>query len=227
LNPIPPVTKALLWAIGIVFLLQQLKPFEHFATLYLALWPIGDLHDGSQIYNLFQPWQLLTYAFLHGNVFHLFFNALMLVQFGPRLESALGRKRYIQFLLVATIGAAACQLAVVSWMNANGMAIGPTVGASGYIYGILLGWAVLWPRDRLMLLLPPVELSVRTMVLVFGGLELFLGVTGTSQGVAHFAHLGGMVFAWLLLRYWQRRPPFGGGRKPPPPKRPNHLRSVN
>jgi membrane associated rhomboid family serine protease len=70
-------------------------------------------------------------------------------------------------------------------------------------------------------------MSVRTMVLVFGGLELFLGVTGTSQGVAHFAHLGGMAFGWLLIRYWQRRPPFGGGRKPPPPKKPGHLRSVN
>jgi membrane associated rhomboid family serine protease len=144
----------------------------------------------------------------------------MLIQFGPRLENSLGRKRYIQFLVVCTLGAAVCQL-TVNWLL-QGSA--PTLGASGYIYGILLGWAVLWPHDRLMMILPPVEMSVRTMVLVFGGLELFLGVTGTAQGVAHFAHLGGILFGWLLLRYWQRRPPFGGGRKPPPPKR--HLRSV-
>jgi membrane associated rhomboid family serine protease len=223
LNPIPPVTKVLLWAIGIVFLLQQLNP--DFATYYFALWPLGEFHDGSQLVTPFQPWQVLSYAFLHGNAWHLFFNALMLVQFGPRLELSLGRKRYIQFLLVCTLGAAACQLAVVSWMHANGYEVGPTVGASGYIYGILLGWAVLWPRDRLMLLLPPVEMSVRTMVLVFGGIELFMGITGTAQGVAHFAHLGGMLFGWLLLRYWQGKPPFGK-RKPPPPKKP-HLRSVN
>ena len=222
MNPIPPVTKVLLWAIGIVFLLQQIQP--ELATIYFGLWPIGDYYSQGQVVSPFQPWQLVTYAFLHGNFVHLLFNALMLIQFGPRLENSLGRKRYIQFLTVCTVGAAACQLAVLSWMHANGQPVGPTVGASGYIYGILLGWAVLWPRDRLMMILPPMEMSVRTMVLVFGGLELFLGVTGTSQGVAHFAHLGGMLFGWLLLRFWQRRPPFGGGRKPPPPKR--HLHSV-
>ena len=224
MNPITPVTKVLLWAIGIAFLLQQLSPGH--ADLYFALWPLGDYYDQGAVVSPFQPWQLLTYAFLHANFVHLLFNALMLLQFGPRLEHSLGRKRFIQFLVVCTVGAAACQLAVTSWMHANGYPVGPTVGASGYIYGILLGWAVLWPHDRLMMILPPVEMSVRTMVLVFGGIELFLGVTGTAQGVAHFAHLGGMLFGWLLLRYWQRRPPFGGGRKPPPPK-PRHLRSVN
>jgi membrane associated rhomboid family serine protease len=99
------------------------------------------------------------------------------------------------------------------------------VGASGAIYGVLLAWAVMWPHDRVLMILPPMEVSVRTMVLIFGGLELFMGVTGTMQGVAHFAHLGGMLFGWLLLRYWQGKPPFGK-RRPPPPKRPN-LRSVN
>jgi len=224
LNPIPPVTKALLWAIGIVFLLQQLQ--QDVALYYFALWPIGELHTlQGPVSSPFMPWQLLTYAFLHGSWVHLLFNALMLVQFGPRLENSLGRKRYIQFLLACTLGAAACQLAVEYLMQASGYQVGPTVGASGYIYGILLGWAMLWPRDRLMMILPPVEMSVRTMVIVFGGLELFLGVTNSSAGVAHFAHLGGMLFGWLLLRFWQRRPPFGGGRKPPPPK-PRHLRSV-
>jgi len=224
LNPIPPVTKVLLWAIGIVFLLQQLN--DNFATYHFALWPLGDFFDGSQLVSPFKPWQLLTYSFLHGNFVHLLFNALMLVQFGPRLEAQLGQKRYIQFLVVCTLGAAVCQLGVGSWMHANGYAIGPTLGASGYIYGILLAWAVLYPHDRVMMILPPIPMSVRTMVMVFGGIELFMGVTGTGQGIAHFAHLGGMLFGWMLLRYWQRRPPFGGGRKPPPPK-PRHLKSVN
>ena len=225
MNPIPPVTKVLLWAIGIVYVLQQLSPF---LDQNFALYPLGQFYEQGVVVSYFRPWQLLTYAFLHGGFVHLLFNALMLVQFGPRLENTLGRKRFIQFLVVCTVGAAVVQLAVLWLMRSNGYAVGPTLGASGYIYGVLLGWAVLWPHDRLMMILPPVEMSVRTMVLVFGGIELFLGVTGTGQGVAHFAHLGGILFGWLLLRFWQRRPPFGGGRKPPPPKkpRPNHLRSV-
>jgi membrane associated rhomboid family serine protease len=211
-----PVTKVLLWAIGIAYLLQQLVPS---VTTYFALWPIG-------IGSPFQPWQLVTYALLHGGFAHLFFNALMLWQFGPRLEHSLGRKRFIQFLVVSTVGAGACQLALMTLvLRSNPNSLPYAIGASGFIYGIMMAWAVMWPRDRLMMILPPVEMSVRTMVLFFGGLALFLGVTGSGEGIAHFAHLGGMLFAWLLLRYWQRRPPFGGGR-PKPPKRPN-LRSVN
>jgi membrane associated rhomboid family serine protease len=224
LSPIPLVTKVLLWAIGIAFLLQQLNP--DVATIYFALWPIGDVAAQGQVYNLFQPWQLLSYALLHGSFIHLFFNAFALIQFGPRLEYSLGRKRYIQFLLVCTIGAALCELVVTTMMLRAGSPPIPTVGASGAIYGVLLAWAVLYPHDRVLMILPPMEVSVRTMVLIFGGLELLMGITGTMQGVAHFAHLGGMLFGWLLLRFWQRRPPFGGGRKPPPPK-PRHLHSIN
>lgn len=223
MNPIPPVTKALLWALGIAFLLQQLNPQP--AVIYFALWPLGEFNDGGQLISLFQPWQLLSYALLHGDFLHIFFNAFALIQFGPRLERSLGQKHYVQFLLVSTIGAALCQLAVGTMMVNSGSPPFPTVGASGAVYGILLAWAVMYPHDRVMMILPPMEVSVRTMVLIFGGLALFMGVTGTVQGVAHFAHLGGMLFAWLLLRYWQRQPPFGP-RRPKPPKRPN-LRSVN
>ena len=223
MNPIPPVTKALLWILGIAFLLQQLNP--DLATWHLALWPWGEFRTDEGFVSLFQPWQLITYALLHGSFVHLFFNAFALIQFGPRLEYSLGQKRYIQFLLVCTLGAAICQLAVgTAMVNAGGRPF-PTVGASGFVYGILLAWAVMYPRDRVLMILPPMEVSVRTMVLIFGGLELLMGITGTAQGVAHFAHLGGMLFGWLLLRYWQGKPPFGK-RRPPPPKKP-HLRSVN
>ena len=223
MNPIPPVTKVALWAIGIAFLLQQLN--AQTAVIHFALWPLGDFNDGGQIISLFQPWQVLTYALLHGDFIHIFFNAFALIQFGPRLEYSLGRNHYIQFLLVATVGAALCQLVVGTMMVNSGSAPFPTVGASGAVYGVLLAWAVMYPHDRVMMILPPIEVSVRTMVMIFGGLALFMGVSGTAQGIAHFAHLGGMLFAWLLLRYWQRKPPFGG-RRPKPPKRPN-LRSVN
>jgi membrane associated rhomboid family serine protease len=207
LNPIPPVTKVLLWAIGIIFLLQQLKP--DFATYYFALWPLGDFFDGTQMVSPFQPWQLVTYAFLHGNFIHLLFNALMLVQFGPRLELTLGTKRYSWFLATCTIGAAVCQLGVGTWMHANGYQVGPTLGASGFVYGVLLAWAVFYPHDRVMMILPPIPMSVRTMVMVFGGIELFLG---------------GMLSAWLHIRYWRGLPPFR--RRPPPTKKKSHLRVV-
>jgi membrane associated rhomboid family serine protease len=223
LSPIPPVTKALLWALGICFLLQQLRP--ELAVVYFALWPLGEFQTSEGFVTLFQPWQPLTYAFLHGDFLHIFFNAFALIQFGPRLEYSLGRKHYMQFLAVCTVGAAICQLAVATAMVESGSPPFPTVGASGFVYGILLAWAVMYPHERVFMILPPVEVSVRTMVMIFGGLALFLGVSGTAQGVAHFAHLGGMLFGWLLLRYWQGKPPFGK-RKPPPPKRPN-LRSVN
>jgi membrane associated rhomboid family serine protease len=210
LSPIPLVTKVLLWAIGIAFLLQQLNP--DVATIYFALWPIGDIREGGQVFSPFQPWQLLTYAFLHGNFIHLFFNALMLMQFGGRLEYSLGRKRYIQFLVVCAVGAGLCELAVMTLMLRSQATAGYSVGASGYIYGIMLAWAVLWPRERVMMILPPIEMSVRTMVMVFGGISLFMGVTGTGGGVAHFAHLGGMLGGLLMIRYWRGQVPFGRRR---------------
>jgi membrane associated rhomboid family serine protease len=220
-NPIPPVTKYLLWALGIAFVLQQIAPEP--ALLHFALWPWADATVAGETISLFKPWQLLTYALLHGGFIHLFFNAFALIQFGPRLEYSLGQKRYIQFLLAGTLGAAACQMVVGTMMVNAGSQPFPTVGASGAVYAILLAWAVMYPHDRVQLILPPMEVSVRTMVIIFGALALFMGVTGTAGGIAHFAHLGGMLAGWLLLQYWRGKPPFGKGK---PPKRPN-LRSVN
>jgi len=217
--PLPRVTKYLLWALAIGYLLQMIG--GNAAIVYFALWPLGEIAPelgGS----LFQPWQLLTYALLHGNFMHLFFNGIGLFQFGPRIEHALGEKRFLQFVLVCTLGAGLCQLVVTTMMVRSGVPAFPTIGASGFIFGILLAYGAMFPRDRIMLMLPPIEMSARTMVIVFGAIELLMGVTGTMQGVAHFAHLGGMLFGWVLLRYWSGKPPFGKRK----PKRPN-LRSVN
>jgi membrane associated rhomboid family serine protease len=90
----------------------------------------------------------------------------------------------------------------------------PTVGASGGVFGLLLAYGMLFPHQRVMLLIPPVPMKARTLVIVYGVVELLLGVTGTAPGVAHFAHLGGMLFGWLLIRHWRRRPP-SRGRRPP------------
>lgn len=217
MNPIPNATKALLWAIAIGFLLQMVA--REFLLINFALWPLGDFpagagSDGLPLSVGFQPWQLVSYGFLHGGIGHLFFNCLALYQFGPRLEYSLGTKRYTTYFFTCMIGAGLCQLLVTSLMVKSGTGPFPTIGASGGIFGILLAYAMFYPHDRVMLLIPPIPMKVRTMVIAFGVIELVLGVTGTAAGIAHFAHLGGMLFGWLLLRYWQKKPPFQ--RRPPP-----------
>lgn len=219
MNPLPPVTKALLWAIAIGFLLQLVA--GEFLLIHFALWPWGDFpagqgDDGLPLSVGFQPWQLVTYAFLHApnNFAHLFFNGLALYQFGPRVEYSFGSRRYAIFYFVCVIGAGLCQLLVTGLLVNAGSSPFPTIGASGGIFGLLLAYAVLFPHERVMLLIPPIPMSARTLVIVFGVIELVLGVTGTASGIAHFAHLGGMLFGWLLIRYWQKKPPFK--RRPPP-----------
>lgn len=205
---------------AIIFLLQQVM--GDFLMLHFALWPWGDFPlgpgaDGLPLSAGFQPWQLLSYGFLHGNFMHLFFNCIALFQFGARVEYSFGPRRYAQFFLVCVVGAGLFQLLVTSVMVNSGAPAFPTIGASGGVFGLLLAYAMLFPRERVMLLLPPVEMSARTLVIVFGVIELVMGVTGTAAGIAHFAHLGGMLFGWLLMRYWRGQPPFKK-RRPPGPR---------
>jgi membrane associated rhomboid family serine protease len=177
------------------FCLNYFVPID----LWLALWPLGS--------GRFGPWQVLSYAFLHGDVMHLFFNMLGLWMFGGELERLWGQRRYIYMLLASTLAAALVQL-VFNMMVGPAL---PTVGASGALFGLLLCYGVLFPNRTIMPLFPPIPMKARTFVIVFGALELFLGVSGSS-GVAHFAHLGGMLGAWLLLLYWRGRLPFGRRR---------------
>jgi membrane associated rhomboid family serine protease len=221
-NPLTPVTKALLWAIAIVFLLQL--AIGDSLIVYFGLWPLGDFPAGTGADGLpltvgFQPWQLVTYGFLHDpqGFGHLFFNGLALYQFGPRIEYSLGSRRYATYFFTCLIGAGLCQLLVTSIMVNSGAGAFPTIGASGGIFGILLAFGLMFPHDRVMLLIPPIPMSARTLVIVFGVIELVLGITGTASGIAHFAHLGGMFFGWLLLRYWRGQPPFTR-RRPPGPR---------
>ena len=202
---IPPVTKALLIANALAFLLEMLVP-GGFAMF--ELWPIGVGADGG---GTFMPWQLVTYAFLHdpSNYFHLLLNMLALVMFGSPLEYTWGNRRYALYYFVCVIGAGLCQLLVSSWMAANGGLVGPAIGASGGVFGLLLAYGMLFPNQRVMLLIPPIPMKARTLVIVYGAIELLSGVTGFLPGVAHFAHLGGMLFGWLLIRYWRGQPPFG------------------
>jgi membrane associated rhomboid family serine protease len=213
---IPPITKALLVANGVVFLLQQLAGDPAFAPF--MLWPLGG-PDTFGPSTMFLPWQLVTYAFLHGSFAHVGFNMLALLMFGAPLEYTWGQRRYLAYYFVCVLGAGLCQLAVGSWAVAQGGVAYPTVGASGGIFGLLLAYGMLFPNQRVMLLIPPIPMRARTLVIVYGAIELLMGFTGLQPGVAHFAHLGGMLFGWLLIRYWRGQPPFGrGGPRRPRPR---------
>ena len=211
---LPPVTRALMIANGLVFVLQL--ALGDAALAAFELWPLGSGNDpyaGSG----FLPWQLLTYGFMHGGFAHLLFNMLALLMFGAPLEHTWGDRRFLTYYLVCVVGAALCQLAVGAWTMSQGGEAYPTVGASGGIFGLLLAYGMLFPQQRVMLLIPPIPMKARTLVIVYGVVELLMGVTGTMPGVAHFAHLGGMLFGWILIRYWRGQPPFGK-RRPPRPR---------
>lgn len=210
LQNLPRVTKLLLIANVVGFLLQFVAGNAMVSAL--ALWPIGDgvYAPGASDAPAFLPWQVVTYAFLHGGLMHLAFNMLALVMFGAPLEYTWGEKRFVTYYLTCVVGAALCQLAVGWWAVSQGTPAYPTVGASGGVFGLLLAYGMLFPNQRVMLLFPPVPMKARTLVIVYGLFELMLGVTGLQPGVAHFAHLGGMLFGWLLIRHWR-----GGGRPRP------------
>ena len=196
---IPPATRALILINVAVFLLQQVAG-DLIAQLF-ALWPLG---------AGFRPWQLITYAFLHGGVLHILFNMFALYMFGGALERYWGGRRLVLFFLVCVLTAALTQLAV-QYPAASGPladaadATGPVIGASGGVFGVLLAFAWYFPKQRIILLFPPIPMPAWLFVTLYGLLELFLGVTGTQQGVAHFAHLGGMLGGALCILYWRAR----------------------
>ena len=186
----PPVTLTLIMANVAVFLLE----LSGGAPLveWFGLWPDGN----------FAPWQLVSYSFLHGGISHIFFNMLGLYMFGSDIERLFGSRFYLAYYFASVIAAALCHLGVTALMGAPPA---PMVGASGGVYGLLLAFGWYFPQRRVVLLFPPIPMSARTFVIVFGVLELFFGVTGTAAGVAHFAHLGGMLGGWLMIEYRRGR----------------------
>lgn len=186
---LPPVTKALmLFCVG-MFCLGQLIGSYTLSPMWL--WP---LNSGE-----FRIWQPLTYAFLHGDMLHLFFNMLGLWMFGAELETVLGRLRYSMLLLASALTGAAAQLVFTLVTNSSST----TVGASGALFGLLLAYGLQFGERVIMPLFPPIPMKVKYFVAIFGGLELILGFSG-GRGIAHFAHLGGMLGAWLIINHWRR-----------------------
>jgi membrane associated rhomboid family serine protease len=167
----------------------------------------------------FRWWQPLTHMFMHGGWWHIIFNMYTLVMFGMVVERALGTKKFLILYFITGFGAVALHTGV-EWLEihralaSDDLAVRqgaldllriPMVGASGAIFGVLVAFAMLYPEARMTLLFPPVTLDAKWMVIIFVGLELVIGITGPSMGIAHFAHLGGALFGFLLILYWRKR----------------------
>ncbi len=166
----------------LVFLLQMLltrTPFQAFFALYPKL-----------VVERGFIWQIGTYMFLHGGIFHLFFNMLIIWMFGSTLEQIWGGRRFLQYYLICGLGGA-----VFSFIFSYNV---PVIGASGAGYGILLAYGVLFPYNQIYIwgIIP---VRARTLVIVLGGVEFLSGLTGTD-GIAHFAHLGGMAAGLVVLK---------------------------
>jgi membrane associated rhomboid family serine protease len=196
-------------AVTVAAFLVQGASGDAFETLF-ALQPLQAVSDG---HSDFHVWQIVTYAFLHDthNIRHILFNMLGVFMFGAPVERYVGARKLYACYFAAVVTAALTQLIVPPLMGAPSA---PTVGASGGVFGLLLAYAVLFPQAKVALLLLPIPLPARVFAALYAALELFLGVTGAQSGVAHFAHLGGLVGAALVLVAWRRqaRGPQPGGR---------------
>jgi membrane associated rhomboid family serine protease len=223
----PPVIKNLLIINGLVFLAQYVfaqwsgNPFFGPVERYFALWPIGApdvvrTEYGDFAWGRFYPWQLVTCAFLHGGLGHIFFNLFGLWMFGMRIEHVLGSARFAFFYLACVLGASLLQLAVISapaLLGTGEPGLFPTLGASGGVLGVMAAFGLLYPDEPIYLYFF-VPIPAKWLVLGMAALDLYAGYAGTNTGVAHFAHLGGMVTGALLIQYWRGQLPFKPRRRP-------------
>jgi membrane associated rhomboid family serine protease len=194
----PPAVKYLLLINIFVYLTQMLLP----AGLDVWFERTFALHYPASVMT---PLQLVSYMFLHGGFSHLFFNMFALWMFGRIVEYDLGSKRFLTYYLVCGVGAGIIQL-LVNYLEFGGLPFPVvTVGASGAVFGLLLAYGMMHPNNVVMLMFPPIALKAKWFVVVYGVLELMGGVASSGSNVAHFAHLGGMLFGFLLLRYWKRK----------------------
>lgn len=199
-SSIPTVIFALLLANGLLFAAQSYsRELGFFLLANFGLWPLSAAFPNPE----FSLWQVVTYGFLHGDVMHIAFNMFMLWMFGREIELLLGAQRFFIYYMTCVIGAAAAQLLVAHLQGG----IYPTVGASGGVYGLLLAFGMAFPNRMIMLLFPPIPMKAKYMVILFGAMELFLGLSGSSPGIANFAHLGGMLFGFLLIQHWRTQAP--------------------
>ncbi|MBR1927303.1 MAG: rhomboid family intramembrane serine protease [Bacteroidales bacterium] len=207
LGNIPDVTRNL-FLINVLMYIASLVNQNFMVATFSVFYPKSPF---------FRFWQPVTYMFMHGSFWHLFVNMWCLLMFGSALERAIGTRKYLLFYFVSGLGALVVHFLVqdiqVRALLADGAQMSqayadilrtPTLGASGAIYGVQIGYAMIYPNALWTLVFPPVTLKAKWFVLIFIGIELFTGITGTMDGVAHFAHLGGALFGFLLLYYWKK-----------------------
>ena len=207
----PPVVKNLIMINVLMYLITVITGnfmYENFALFYFKS-------------PFFKPYQLVTHMFMHGGFTHILFNMYTLFIFGCVLERVWGSQKFLFYYFVTGIGAALLHMGVmylqlrgyIADFNAGDMfaqssiqsiLVTPTVGASGAIYGLLLAYGMLFPDNIMQLIFPPVALKAKWFVIIFGALELLLGLSGRGGDVAHFAHLGGMIFGFFLILYWKK-----------------------
>lgn len=189
----PPVVLNLIIINALMLLATELLPVGNRIVGALALFNVES--------PLFHSYQLVTYMFLHGGFSHLFFNMFALWMFGRTLEYELGSQRFLTFYMVCGVGAA-----LIQYLTALAFGELPLllVGASGAVMGLLLAFGVMHPNAVIMLLIPPIPMKAKWFVIIYAVIELFLGWKGVGN-VAHFAHVGGMLWGFLLLHWWKRR----------------------
>ena len=185
-----PAVQLLILCNVAVYLTENLLGFRLIGML--ALWPLGPQS---------RPWQMITYAFVHGGLAYIAFNMLGLAVFGTDLERVWGGVRFLNCYVLSVLAAAATQLLLAAATGSTA----PTIGASGGVFGLLLAFAMLFPQRRIVLLFPPIPMPAWVFALGYAVVELALGVTGREAGVAHFAHLGGMLGAYLYITASRRR----------------------
>jgi len=229
----PPVVKNL-----IIINALMLLGYYAFSGAINLNWTLGLFYWGS---DQFEPYQIITHMFMHGNFAHLFFNMFALWMFGRVLENVWGPKRFFIYYFITGLGAAFLHLMVnhiqiqslmaqmpqeqINEVMARGFSALqnnqnftdpnmaklnlsvniPTVGASGAVFGILLAFGMLFPNTQLLLLFPPIPIKAKYFVMGYGVIELFLGFSQPGSNVAHFAHVGGMLFGFILIKYWNSR----------------------
>ena len=192
----PPVVKNLIIINVLIYMAMALIPEANRFLNHFGALQIGPRMFGYE----FHTYQFITYMFLHANFEHVFFNMFALWMFGRTLEYDLGSRRFLVYYMVCGVGAALIQAAITVAMG-QPMAL---VGASGAVMGLLLAFGVMYPNAVIMLLIPPIPMEAKWFVIIYAVIELFLGWRGLGN-VAHFAHVGGMLWGYLLLQWWKRR----------------------
>ena len=204
-----PVVRSIIIINVIVFIAELIAPKMNFfadclgggmgydersdiITGFLSMWNTRS--------DCFRPDQLFTYMFVHGGIMHIFFNMLTLAFMGPMLESYWGTKRFTLFYMVTGIGAGVFNIIVDRYLGVG--TFGIMLGASGAVYGVLMGFGMMFPNMEIMLLIPPIPIKAKYLVVLLGVMNFMMDKSGE---VAHFAHLGGVIFAFLLITAWRKR----------------------